>query len=98
MSLADSAATRLYITEPLAAGGAVTLDPAQAHRLQHVLRLGVGAAIAAFNASDGEWLCRVVELGRARATLSVVERRRQPEVDADLWLMFAPIKRARLDW
>ena len=38
------------------------------------------------------------ELGRGRATLRVVEQRRPPEPDADLWLLFAPIKRARLDW
>ena len=98
MSLPERPATRLYIAGPLAAGGAVTLDAAQAHRLQHVLRLGLGAPIAVFNARDGEWLCRVAELGRGRAMLSVVEPRRPPEPEPDLWLIFAPIKRARLDW
>jgi 16S rRNA (uracil1498-N3)-methyltransferase len=97
-SLSERPATRLYIAEPLPAGGRVALDAAQAHRLQHVLRLGAGAAVATFNATDGEWLCRVVELGRGRATLSIVEQRRPPEPEPDLWLLFAPIKRARLDW
>jgi len=96
--LSEQPVTRLYIHEPLAAGAAVVLDPAQAHRLQNVLRLGPGAPVAAFNARDGEWLCRTAELGRGRGTLHVLEQRRPPEPDADLWLLFAPIKRARLDW
>jgi 16S rRNA (uracil1498-N3)-methyltransferase len=97
-SLPKPPATRLYSAKPLAADGVITLDPAQAHRLQHVLRLGPGAAVAAFNAADGEWLCRIAELGRRGAVLSVIEQWRLPEPDADLWLLFAPIRRARLDW
>jgi 16S rRNA (uracil1498-N3)-methyltransferase len=30
--------------------------------------------------------------------LHIIEQRRPPEPDIDLWLLFAPIKRARLDW
>ena len=65
-----------------------------------MLRLGAGAAVAAFNAADGEWLCRVAEIGKRGARLTVERQLRQaePEAEADLWLVFAPIKRARLDW
>lgn len=93
-------ATRLYLCEPLAAGAAVELALGQAHHLRSVLRLAPGAAVAAFNPQDGEWLCRIAELGRNRTSL-VVERRLRPaegEGEGDLWLLFAPIKRARLDW
>jgi len=62
-----------------------------------VLRLAPGAAVAAFNAQDGEWLCRIAELGRGAATLAVAERRRRPEPEPDVWLLFAPLKRTRLD-
>jgi 16S rRNA (uracil1498-N3)-methyltransferase len=98
IELPDRPTARLYIPDPLAAGSAVGLDATQAHRLQHVLRLAPSALIAAFNAADGEWLCRIAELGRRGAELTVVEQRRPPEADADIWLVFAPIKRARLDW
>ncbi len=98
LNLSERPATRLYTPEPLAAGGAVVLDRAQAHRLQHVLRLGPGDAVAAFNERDGEWLCRVSELGRGGGAATVLEQRRAPETEPDLWLLFAPIKRARLDW
>ncbi len=94
----ERVATRLYIPGALSEGGAAELDAGQTHRLSHVLRLGVGAAVAAFNARDGEFFCRIAELGRNRGVLAVGSRRRAPEPDPDLWLLFAPIKRLRLDW
>jgi len=96
--LAEHAASRLYVPQPLAEGAAVALDPAQAHRLRHVLRLGPGAAVAAFNERDGEWLCRLVEAGRRAAALVPEGQVKTAEAEPDLWLLFAPIKRARLDW
>ncbi len=96
--LPENPATRLYIPEGLAAGAAVELDPAQAHRLRHVLRLGRDAEVAAFNAAEGEFLCRIGEAGKNRVRLSVERQLRAPEPEPDLWLLFAPIKRTRLDW
>jgi 16S rRNA (uracil1498-N3)-methyltransferase len=96
--LAEDAATRLYIPQPLAERTVVALDAAQSHRLRHVLRLGAGAAVAAFNKRDGEWLCRLVEEGRRGATLVPERQLKTAEAEPDLWLLFAPIKRARLDW
>jgi 16S rRNA (uracil1498-N3)-methyltransferase len=91
-------ATRLYLPAALAEGAAAAIEAAQAHRLRDVLRLGPGAAVAAFNARDGEFLCRIAEVGRNGGSLSVERRLRVPEPEADLWLVFAPIKRLRLDW
>jgi len=91
-------ATRLYAPEKLSSGHSVMLDAAQAHRLRNVLRLGPGSTIAAFNERDGEWRCEIAEIGRNRARLHIHEQVRVTEAAADLWLVFAPIKRARLDW
>lgn len=101
-SVSERPATRLYIDEALAADTLVPLVAAQAHHLRNVLRLAPGAAVAAFNARDGEWLCRIAEVGRERCAI-LAERRLRPaetpaEPAADVWLLFAPIKRARLDW
>jgi 16S rRNA (uracil1498-N3)-methyltransferase len=63
-----------------------------------VLRLVPGAAVAAFNERDGEWLCELAESGQRGARIAVRRQLRAPEPEADLWLLFAPIKRARLDW
>jgi 16S rRNA (uracil1498-N3)-methyltransferase len=89
---------RLYVASSLVPRGTVDLEPGQAHYLRSVLRLGVGAVVAAFNEADGEWLCRVAEIGKSRARVGVEEQLRRLEPDADLWLIFAPVKRARLDW
>ena len=89
---------RLYVTDALAPGDAVELAPGQAHYLRSVLRLGAGAAVAAFNASDGEWLCRIAEIGKNRVWLAVERPIRSPTPEPDLWLLFAAIKRARLEW
>jgi 16S rRNA (uracil1498-N3)-methyltransferase len=91
-------ATRLYLPAALAEGGSAEIGADQVHRLRHVLRLGPGAAVAGFNARDGEYLCCIAELGRSRGSLTVEARRRAPEAENDLWLLFAPIKRLRLDW
>ena len=96
--LSEHAATRLYIPRPLTAGAAVALDTAQSHRLRNVLRLDAGAAVAAFNERDGEWLCRLTPQGRRGATLLPEQRLQAAEAEPDLWLLFAPIRRARLDW
>jgi 16S rRNA (uracil1498-N3)-methyltransferase len=91
---------RLYVASGLASGVEAELDRAQAHYLRSVLRLDAGAAIAAFNTTDGEWLCRVAEFGKRGARLLVEAQLRvpEPEAEPDLWLLFAPIKRTRLDW
>jgi len=89
---------RLYVGFPLTPGGAGDLEPGQAHYLRSVFRLGVGALVAAFNEADGEWYCRIVETGKSHVRLRVEKQSRSPEPETDLWLLFAPIKRARLDW
>jgi 16S rRNA (uracil1498-N3)-methyltransferase len=97
-ALPDRPATRLYIPQQLAEGTALALDAAQAHRLRHVLRLKPGAAVAAFNAEAGEWLCSLGDVGPGAMMLEVECSLRPPEPACDLWLLFAPLKRARLDW
>ncbi|MDZ7714502.1 MAG: 16S rRNA (uracil(1498)-N(3))-methyltransferase [Rhodovibrio sp.] len=91
-------ATRLFVDQPLGEGQTVGLDHQQAHFLRSVLRLSTGAELALFNGRDGEWRARVDALGKGWASLAVVERRRAQQAEPDLWLVFAPIKRARLDF
>ncbi|GHD57130.1 ribosomal RNA small subunit methyltransferase E [Thalassobaculum fulvum] len=94
----DGIETRLYVTAPLAEGVAVELDGGQAHYLRSVLRLGPGEAVALFNGRDGEWLARIDGLAKSRATLTAERRTRDQRPEPDLWLAFAPIKRARIDF
>lgn len=51
-----------------------------------------------FNAEDGEWLCRLADLGKRQAIASPQVRIRPPEAAADtLWLLFAPLKKDAMD-
>src|SRR6478609_6235863 len=89
---------RLFVRTTLREGASVELDPAQANYLGNVMRLGVGAELLVFDGSSGEWLARIAEAAKKRMTLSVVRRTREPETIPDVWLAFAPVKRAQTDW
>src|SRR5690348_3533258 len=89
---------RLYRTDGLVAGASILLTDAQAHYLKTVLRLEPGATLALFNGRDGEWVARIDGFAKRASTLTVLERRRPQEPDSDLWLLFAPLKRARIDF
>ena len=89
---------RLFVREPLGEGASVDLDAAQANYLGNVMRLGVGSELLVFDGGSGEWLARIAEAGKKRMTLAVERRTREPEAIPDVWLAFAPVKRAQTDW
>ncbi len=89
---------RLFVDEVLAEGRTLMLDGASANYLGAVLRLPPGAEVKLFDDRTGEWLATVAEVGRKRVTLAVGPRLRPRETVPDLWLVFAPLKRGRIDW
>jgi 16S rRNA (uracil1498-N3)-methyltransferase len=89
---------RLFVTAALAEGAAVELAQEQAHYLRNVMRLGEGDVVALFNGRDGEFRARIATFARRAATVVIEERTRAQESESDLWLVFAPIKRARIDY
>ena len=91
-------ATRLYVEDDLAEGRSIGLDHARAHYLRSVLRLGRGAAVGLFNGRDGEWRARIDGLGKGWAPLLVESHLKAQDGIPDIWLLFAPIKRARIDF
>jgi 16S rRNA (uracil1498-N3)-methyltransferase len=90
--------TRLFISEPLSEDAVVGASPDQAHYLRSVLRLKGGEDIVLFNGRDGEWRARLDGVGKGWASLRVEEKRREQADGPDLWLLYAPIKRARHDF
>jgi 16S rRNA (uracil1498-N3)-methyltransferase len=91
-------ATRLYVPDVLAGGQALGLDHQRAHYLRAVLRLSRGDHVAVFNAEHGEWRAEIEGLGKGWASLALLEQRRDPAPEPDVALVFAPIKRGRLDY
>jgi 16S rRNA (uracil1498-N3)-methyltransferase len=82
----------------LSSGESIDLDPPQVNYLGNVLRMVEGAELLLFDGETGEWLARIAEAGKKRMILSVERRTREAETVPDIWLAFAPVKRAQTDW
>jgi 16S rRNA (uracil1498-N3)-methyltransferase len=89
--------TRLFVEADLANGIEAPLSEAQSHYLRHVMRRADGAPLLLFNGRDGEWRATLALRGKKAAVAAVGDRAREQAAEPDLWLCFAPIKRARID-
>src|SRR5476649_368656 len=90
--------SRLFVEAGLGAGVEAQLDEAQAHYLRNVMRRADGASLSLFNGRDGEWLATLSMRGKKGAVALVAEQLRAQAAEPDLWLCFAPVKRARIDY
>src|SRR5258708_38075186 len=91
-------ASRLFVEADLFAGGEAPLDEAQVHYLRHVMRRPDGAPLLVFNGRDGEWRATLEGHGKKAAVARLGERTREQAAEPDVWLCFAPVKRARIDY
>jgi len=94
----DQPKLRLHVSPALTEGATISLDQDQAHYLCNVMRAQTGTLVALFNGRDGEWKAELVEAGKRRASLTLIEQLRPQAEEPDLWLVFAPVKRARIDF
>jgi 16S rRNA (uracil1498-N3)-methyltransferase len=88
---------RLHVDVALTAGAAVEATEGQAHYLGSVMRRAAGDPVHLFNGNDGEWASRIASLSRGKATFAVERLVRPQSGDADLWLIFAVLKRDTTD-
>ncbi|UXX82246.1 16S rRNA (uracil(1498)-N(3))-methyltransferase [Roseovarius pelagicus] len=93
-----AAKIRLYVEHPLGAGQSVPLERDQAHYLFGVMRQNIGAPVLLFNGCDGEWQAEVTEAGKRGGSLRCDTQTKPQQNPPNLWLMFAPIKKARTDF
>lgn len=98
MDRTETAKIRLYVEHPLGEEQTVPVSREQAHYLFGVMRLARGAYLKVFDGSNGEWLAEVVEAGKRGGALRIKRQLRKLQMPADLWLVFAPIKKARTDF
>jgi len=89
---------RLYAPGPLGPGVSLALGAGQANYLGNVMRLKAGDEALLFDGASGEWLARITDVGKKRMTLIIERRTREQERVPDVWLAFAPVKRAQTDW
>jgi 16S rRNA (uracil1498-N3)-methyltransferase len=94
----SDAKIRLFVDQPLSPGQAVRLSPDQTHYLTGVMRLAVGGSVLLFNGRDGECRAVLAEAAKRGAVLVCEAVVRPLAMPPDLWLIFAPIKKARTDF
>jgi 16S rRNA (uracil1498-N3)-methyltransferase len=94
----DRPRVRLYVDQPLGPGQQVTLPTEAAHYLFTVMRMGAGDHVALFNGQAGEWAAQLSP-GTRRGGTALCMAQTGPQRDPpDLWLLFAPLKKARTDF
>lgn len=89
---------RLWVDSPLGAGAEVALNPDDSHYVINVMRLRAGDALALFNGRDGEWMGEITSATKRAVGLTLTGQLRTQQPEPDLWLAFAPVKRARIDF
>ncbi|MEZ5752274.1 MAG: 16S rRNA (uracil(1498)-N(3))-methyltransferase [Paracoccaceae bacterium] len=95
---AERPKVRLYVEQALGSGQPVRLSQEQAHYLGNVMRLQPGDVVALFNGRDGEWRAVLDTVSRKGAEAHCDQRCANQFAPPDLWLVFAPIKKARTDF
>jgi 16S rRNA (uracil1498-N3)-methyltransferase len=89
---------RLFVERPINGLGPYELEGPPAHYLVNVLRLGAGNRVELFDDVSGQWTAEIAEAARKRVTLNILNHDGLRQAVPDLWLLFAPIKRGRIDW
>ncbi len=90
---------RLYTPSALIHKGVIALDAGQAHYLHNVLRRSNGDSVRLFNGKDGEWLGSLQNLNKKAGKALLQEQlAKQPTNIKKVHLLFAPIKKNRMDW
>ena len=92
------ARVRLFIDRTLSGGEAVTLEKDQSHYLLNVMRLGAGDPVEVFDGRTGAYPATVAGGGRRAVVLELGALAAPLRLPPDLWLLFAPIKKARTDF
>lgn len=94
----DPSRIRLFVEKDLDSQAQISLSVEQVHYLRNVMRQSTGDSIVVFNGRHGEWRADIAELGKKAGSLAVIDHLRDQSEPRDLWLIFAPVKRVRLDF
>jgi 16S rRNA (uracil1498-N3)-methyltransferase len=98
MAIHDASSQRLFVEADLAQSGRIAATPEQANYLLNVLRARAGAEVRLFNGRDGEWAAELTDISKRGCILALIGQTRPQEQGPDIDYLFAPLKRARLDY
>ena len=94
----NSLKARLFVEQSLVAEELLTLTKDQSHYLRNVLRVHEGDSIGLFNGIDGEWETEITAIRKKEIEVCPKTCIRPQHSSPDIWLVFAPIKRLRVDF
>lgn len=89
---------RLHVAGPLGPGQSVQVTRDQAHYLSGVMRLSAGDTLEVFDGASGGWRARIEAMSKRGGVLTCDGKVTPQRDPPDLWLIFAPIKKARTDF
>ena len=94
----DFTTQRLYVSDDLNGGVTLEIDRTQANYLLNVLHMQDGGHVLLFNGRDGEWLGEICHAHRKSCDIRLVKQTRPQPIAYNLTLIFAPLKKGRLDY
>ncbi len=90
--------TRLFVDCALMDHALIELNSGQSHYLSSVLRKKNGAELLLFNGRDGGFLGVIETTGKRSLLVRCKHKLLSQTRSSDLWLIFVPIKRTRMDF
>lgn len=88
----------LSLVPKLSEGIEIRLEGDQHHYLRNVMRCDVGDCVLVFNGRHGEWRAVIQAMTKKLTVLELEGQTRPHAYLPDIWLVFAPLKRARMDY
>ena len=94
MSLKNSK-IRLYFNASIAKDDDIVFNKDQTHYLSKVMRLRIGDTLDIFNGINGAWKAKITDIDKKSASAKIISQTQLQQNPPDLWILFAPIKKAR---
>ena len=98
LDLSYKAKIRLYFSGKLSLKNPVKLENKQVHYLINVMRKKKDDTLLVFNGVDGEYLAKISQIYKKYILLTIVKKTREVEAELDLWILFAPVKKAPTEY
>ena len=98
LDLSYKAKIRLFFPGKLSLKNPVKLENKHVHYLINVMRKKKDDTLLIFNSVDGEYIAKISQIYKKNIALTIVKKIRDVEAETDLWILFAPVKKAPTEY
>ena len=96
--LSYKAKIRLYVNGKLEVHQEIKIQSKQLHYLTNVMRRKRDDTLSIFNEVDGEFTGKIINDSKRNLTIKLLQKIKDPEKKADIWVVFAPVKKSSTDF